>query len=129
MKKYIKTEGVSATPAWRVNGVIYPKDGAVPRVMNREDGYKVVYEDGYESWSPKEVFKKTYKPADSFLDRMKIELEELQYRWSKLTSFMQSEKFSALSPEKRGLLIRQSDIMEDYYFILKSRIELEEQKQ
>ena len=39
MKKYIKTEVVSATPAWRVNGVIYPKDGAVPRVMSREDGY------------------------------------------------------------------------------------------
>ena len=129
MKKYIKTKVVSATPAWRVNGVIYPKDGAVPRVMNREDGYKVVYEDGCESWSPKEVFEKTYKPANTFLDRMKIELEELQYRWSKLTSFMQSEKFLALSPEKRGLLICQSDIMEDYYFILKSRIELEEQKQ
>ncbi len=129
MKKYIKTEVVSATPAWRVNGVIYPKDGVVPRVMNREDGYKVVYEDGCESWSPKEVFEKTYKPANTFLDRMKIELEELQCRWSKLTSFMQSEKFLALSPEKRGLLIRQSDIMEDYYFILKSRIELEEQKQ
>ena len=28
--------------------------------MNREDGYKVVYEGGYESWSPKDVFEKAY---------------------------------------------------------------------
>ena len=25
-----------------------------------DDGYKVVYEDGYESWSPKDVFEKGY---------------------------------------------------------------------
>lgn len=49
MKKYIGTKEVNATPAWRVNGVVYPKDGAVSQAMNREDGYKVVYEDGYES--------------------------------------------------------------------------------
>ena len=24
------------------------------------DGYKVVYEDGYESWSPKETFESAY---------------------------------------------------------------------
>ena len=27
-----------------------------------DDGYKVRYEDGYESWSPKEVFEKGYIP-------------------------------------------------------------------
>lgn len=26
-----------------------------------QDGYKVVYEDGYVSWSPKDVFEKAYK--------------------------------------------------------------------
>lgn len=61
MKKYIGTKTVSATPAWRVNGKVYPKDGEVPRSMNREDGYKVVYEDGAESWSPKNVFEKEYR--------------------------------------------------------------------
>ena len=45
--------------------------------MNREDGYKVVYEDGYESWSPKDVFEKAYKVADTFLDRLIIEQKEL----------------------------------------------------
>ena len=60
MKKYIGTKVVDATPAWRVDGKVYLKDESVPRSMNREDGYKVVYEDGYESWSPKEVFEKAY---------------------------------------------------------------------
>ena len=27
-------------------------------------GYKVVYQDGYESWSPKEVFEKAYRRTD-----------------------------------------------------------------
>ena len=60
MKKYIGTKVVDATPAWRHNGKVYLKDEAVPRLMNREDGYKVVYEGGYESWSPKDVFEKAY---------------------------------------------------------------------
>ena len=60
MKKYIGTKVVDATPAWRVEGKVYLKYEAVPRSMNREDGYKVVYEDGYESWSPKDVFEKAY---------------------------------------------------------------------
>ena len=64
MKKYIGTKVVDATPAWRVDGKVYLKDEAVPRSMNREDGYKVVYEDGYESWSPKDVFEKAYHEVD-----------------------------------------------------------------
>ena len=60
MKKYIGTKVVDATQAWRVDGKVYLKDEAVPRSMNREDGYKVVYEGGYESWSPKDVFEKAY---------------------------------------------------------------------
>lgn len=38
MKKYIGTKAVSATPAWLVDGNVYPKDGEVPCSMNREDG-------------------------------------------------------------------------------------------
>nr|DAQ06009.1 MAG TPA: Protein of unknown function (DUF2829) [Caudoviricetes sp.] len=65
MKKYIGTKVVNATPAWRVDGKVYLKDDAVPKSMNREDGYKVVYEDGYESWSPKDVFEKAYREVGS----------------------------------------------------------------
>ena len=43
MKKYIGTKVVDATPAWRVDGKVYLKDEAVPKSMNREDGYKVLF--------------------------------------------------------------------------------------
>lgn len=93
MKKYIGTKQVSATPAWRIDGKVYPKDGEVPRSMNREDGYKVVYEDGYESWSPKDVFEKAYKVAETFLDRLMIERKELAEKLEKLCLFTDSPKF------------------------------------
>ena len=128
MKKYIGTKEVSATPAWRVNGVIYPKDGAVPRVMNREDGYKVVYKDGCESWSPKEVFEKTYKPANTFLDRMKIEFDELERKCQKLGAFIESDKFKKLTSEKRTLLVKQYDAMQTYYLVLRQRISIEQEE-
>ena len=63
MKQYIGTELIQAEPAYRIDGKIYLKSGPVPRVMNREDGYKVVYQDGYESWSPKDVFEAAYLPV------------------------------------------------------------------
>lgn len=63
MKQYIGTKLIQAEPAYRIDGKIYLKSGAVPRVMNREDGYKVVYQDGYESWSPKDVFETAYLPV------------------------------------------------------------------
>ena len=63
MKQYIGTKLIRAEPAYRIDGKIYLKSGPVPRVMNREDGYKVVYQDGYESWSPKDVFEAAYLPV------------------------------------------------------------------
>ncbi len=128
MKKYIGTKEVSATPAYRVGSMIYPKDGAVPRVTNREDGYKVVYEDGYESWSPKDVFEKAYKPADTYLDRMKIEFSELENKYQRLSAFLDSDKFKCLTSEKRNLLAKQYDAMQSYYLVLRQRISLEQEE-
>lgn len=54
MKQYIGTKMIEAEPckAWKaING---------HRIG--EDGYKVRYADGYESWSPKDVFEKAYLP-------------------------------------------------------------------
>ncbi len=45
MKDYIGTKLVQAEPA--------AKDG--------KEGYKVVYADGYESWSPKDTFEEAYR--------------------------------------------------------------------
>ena len=124
MKKYIGTKQVSATPAWRIDGKVYPKDGEVPRSMNREDGYKVVYEDGYESWSPKDVFEKTYKVAETFLERLMIERKELAEKLEKLCLFTDSPKFMDVVKDEnqRELLIKQRDYMGEYLNILNQRI-------
>lgn len=54
MKNYIGTKIIEAEPcaAWKNSGE--HKIG--------DPGYKVRYEDGYESWSPKDVFEKAYLP-------------------------------------------------------------------
>lgn len=121
MKKYIGTKQVSATPAWRINGKVYPKDGVVPKAMNREDGYKVVYEDGYESWSPKEVFEKAYKIAETPLNRMQIEAEELVNKIRKLVGFTNNDKFNELDYVTRALLLTQLEAMKEYMALLNLR--------
>ena len=56
MQKYIGTKIIEAEPckAW--------KDTKLHKAG--EDGYKVRYPDGYESWSPKGVFEEAYRPTD-----------------------------------------------------------------
>ena len=56
MDKYIGTKIIEAEPckAW--------KDTKLHKAG--EDGYKVRYPDGYESWSPKDVFEEAYRPTD-----------------------------------------------------------------
>ena len=39
--------------------------GAMPQQNNGADGYMVSYEDGYVSWSPKDVFEKAYRKTDA----------------------------------------------------------------
>lgn len=129
MKKYIGTKEVSATPAWQIDGTIYPKDDVVPRSMNRKDGYKVVYEDGYESWSPKDVFEKAYKPSDTVLDRLKIERNELRERIEGLEDFIGmnfSEAKEKVGSLQAALLVCQRSYMVDYLDVLQTRIDLME---
>lgn len=57
MKKYIGMKIIEAVPAIRKGGTVYEKDQPIPKSMDPEqEGYKVRYQDGYESFSPKDVF-------------------------------------------------------------------------
>lgn len=125
MKKYIGTKEVSATPAWRVGGKVYPKNGPVPRSMNREDGYKVIYEDGHESWSPKDVFEKAYRVAETYLDRLHIEDTDLSEKYEKCNAFVESDKFRETIKEDYPafLLYLQREAMGSYLGTLHNRIE------
>ena len=65
MQKYIGTKIIEAEPckAW--------KDTKLHKAG--EDGYKVRYPDGYESWSPKDVFEEAYRPTDCMSFGLAIE--------------------------------------------------------
>lgn len=61
MKTYIGTKIIEAAPAVRMGGKVYDANELIPRSMELvEEGYKVRYQDGYESWSPKDVFERAY---------------------------------------------------------------------
>jgi len=51
MERYIGTKIVQAEPQQRL-------DATEGKTL---DGYKVIYEDGYVSWSPKDVFERCYR--------------------------------------------------------------------
>ena len=73
MDTYIGTKIIQAEPAYRCDGMVYPKSGQYPRSMHMEDGYEVRYPDGYESWSPKDVFEEAYRPTDAMTFGLAIE--------------------------------------------------------
>lgn len=61
MRQYIGTKIIEAEPMSRGQG------------GKAEDGYKVRYPDGYESWSPKDVFEEAYRPTDCMSFGLAIE--------------------------------------------------------
>lgn len=79
-KRYIGTKLIQAEPAWRITDrtghrYIQTKDvnDCCENGSKIEDGYRVVYEDGYESWSPKEVFEDAYRPTNGINFGLAIE--------------------------------------------------------
>ena len=74
MKTYIGTKIIEAAPAIRMGGKVYDANELIPRSMEMvEEGYKVRYQDGYESWSPKAVFEEAYRPIDGMNFGLAIE--------------------------------------------------------
>ena len=77
MKQYIGTKIIQAEPAYRVDGKVFVKANIVPCGYKIEDGYKVVYSDGYESWSPKDVFEAAYRATDGMSFGLAIEAAKM----------------------------------------------------
>lgn len=125
MKKYIGTKLVSAEPMTKgeaseknllKSGVVVTDEDA------SQEGYVVEYEDGYKSWSPKDVFEKSYRIAETFQDRLHIEEQELNDKIIKLNHFMQSAEFAMLNENQVNLMREQYRLMTAYQSILKKRI-------
>ena len=77
MKQYIGTKIIQAEPAYRVDGKVFAKANIVPCGYKIEDGYKVIYPDGYESWSPKDVFEAAYRATDGMNFGLAIEAAKM----------------------------------------------------
>ena len=73
MKQYIGTKIIQAEPAFRIDGGIYSPNEILPKGTDVEEGYRVRYPDGYESWSPKDVFEEAYRPTDAMTFGLAIE--------------------------------------------------------
>lgn len=124
MKKYLGTKLVTAKPMARAAAeVVLGKFIKPAKQEYSGEGYLVRYEDGYQSWSPKEVFDKAYKPADNFLDRLIIERDDLQKRLSSLTSVLMQEDFQEkVGKEQYYWMQEQRNAMEIYAEVLNKRI-------
>ena len=64
MKQYIGTKIIQAEPLAKNYG---------PPETHGQPGYKVVYPDGYTSWSPADAFEEAYRPCDAMTFGLAIE--------------------------------------------------------
>lgn len=130
MKKYIGKKEVSAEPM--TMGDAYGKGLLQSRRVPTEaeinsPGYHVVYQDGYESWSPKDAFDKCYRLSETFRDRLVIEREDLYSRYMKLGDFLDSDKFAEIVSDNGCLgfaLEYQYYLMGSYLRLLSMRIKM-----
>lgn len=126
MKKYIGTKQIEAEPMTRGDAWGKHLLREKPSTENFDDeGYHVRYEDGYESWSPKDTFEKAYKIAETPVDRMQIEAEEVNGRYVKLAAFIDSGKMDEVVNDmyNKCLLEIQCGTMFDYIRLLDTRIQ------
>ena len=92
-------------------------------------GYHVQYTnpDGstYDSWSPRDVFERAYRPADTFLDRLYLEYTELYQKYKKIGLFLDkgADKLSKeIGATQVVLLMYQHKVMSAYLDVLNTRI-------
>lgn len=137
VKTYVGTKVVHAAPLSRGD---YNKlrGWEVPVDENPEDeGYLVEYVDGgkpnhpsftgYISWSPKDVFEKSYSTGvvlkeTTFVERMEKELDSLGSNIQKLSAFITSSKFHEIDTRDQLDMRNQLTAMENYHWHLSARM-------
>ena len=79
MEKDIGTKIIEAVPAYRCKDscgktvITQSEEDAFTNYQVAEEGYRVRYPDGYESWSPKDVFEEAYRKTDDMNFGLAIE--------------------------------------------------------
>ena len=136
MEKYLGVKLIEAESCWGLNNKCV--DPNSEHCGQEVKGYKVVYEDGYTSWSPKDVFEKAYRKikkfdfeylasrcSEEYQVRVCEEARELDYKISKLNSFITNPAapFVTLKEDEQTRLKQQLMAMQYYLTILIERIE------
>ena len=129
MKNLIKYIGKKEVQAERMNEFQAVELGyARPNEDNHEwrEGFHVIYPDGYHSWSPLNTFMDAYKPAETFVDRLRIEYSELEEKIGKLKNFLDEQDKGGtplILAESRRLMDAQYHVMTVYRYILQNRLQ------
>lgn len=114
METYIGVKMIKAEPCTRGEHSISKGYKKVLEGSADDPGYKVIYPDGYESWSPKEVFEESYFPIDGEnkiskgdVDRFmgngthqQIDEKTLLVSVESKTGFVQHEAASCVDPKE-----------------------------
>jgi hypothetical protein len=79
MQKYIGVKLIEAKPMTSTEASMY-LGRYIPDSVRGREGYLVVYEDGYRSWSPKLTFERDYRPIDGLTFGLAIEAVKKGYR-------------------------------------------------
>ena len=91
---YIGTKIIMATPAtegevWAMKSGFTGDLSGHPEIRKQieamsDPGYRVVYEDGYVSWSPKDVFEKAYRPTTGMNFGLALEAVKMGHKISRV---------------------------------------------
>lgn len=118
-KTYTGTKTIKAMPMEKAEAEKVLGKSITPATLCN-DGYLVEYPDGYRSWSPKNVFEDAYHISETHVDRMKIELADLNERICKATRAINT--FGQIHYKERWYVTKQLEAMRKYADILYQRI-------
>ncbi|MBD5414878.1 MAG: hypothetical protein HDR46_01185 [Bacteroides sp.] len=118
-KSYTGTKTIKAVPMVKTKAEIMLGKSITPATPG-ENGYLVEYPDGYRSWSPASAFEAAYRISETHVDRMKIELADLNERICKATRVIND--FGTISEGERSYLKQQLFAMQQYADVLYERI-------
>lgn len=134
---YVGTKVVRAVP-YKLGEYNTLRGWDIPEDQDPQaDGYLIEYVDGgpanvhgftgYISWSPKDVFERSYTigvaaHVTTFVDRLRTEYSQLSERVKKASAFVGSNVFNTLDHDEQEDLIAQVDYMKRYQGVLGKRI-------
>lgn len=124
-RMYFGTKTVAAAPMGANDARRYGAQITEETVRKNigNDGYLVEYPDGYRSWSPKKVFDEAYRLSETKVDRMKIELADLNVRIKETADELYNPDRAFSHESDRWSLGKQLDAMREYADRLYERID------